>query len=119
MRIVKGNAAGLILRANAPSGTFYYFRLDQGGHYQLLVYAGSTPAAILLQGRSSSFQTGPGQSNLLAVVATGDEMTLYVNQTFTAKVRDGTYSQGQIGVAATADERPVEVVFSQARVWEL
>jgi hypothetical protein len=119
MRMVKGNAGGLILRANVTSGTFYYFRLDQAGHYQLLVYAGSTPAGLLVQGNSSSFQTGPGQSNLLAVVATGDEMRLYVNHTFTAQVRDGTYSQGQIGVAATADARPVEVVFSQARVWEL
>ena len=119
MQIVEGNAGGLIWRANARSGSFYYFRIDQLGHYQLLVYADSTPVAFLVLGRCTSFQNGPGQSNLLAIVATGDEMTLYVNHTLTTKVKDGTYSQGQIGVAATADESPVEVVFSQARVWEL
>jgi hypothetical protein len=119
MRIVQGNAGGLIWRATASSGTFYYFRLDQAGHYQLLVYAGSAPAGLLVQGSCSSFQRGPGQANLLAVVASGDEMKLYVNQTFTAQVHDGTYSQGQLGVAATAEEGAVEVVFSQARVWEL
>jgi hypothetical protein len=118
LRLVKGDAGGLVFRANAVSGTFYYFCIHPSGQYSLLLWSGPTTVAILAEGRSSSFHTGPGQSNLLAVVATGDELTVYVNHTAHAKVRDGTYRQGQIGVAASTDGNPpVEVVFSQARVW--
>jgi hypothetical protein len=118
IRLVKGDAGGLVFRANGVSGTFYYFCIHPSGQYRLLLWSGPTTMAILAEGRSSSFHTGPEQSNLLAVVATGDELTVYVNHTAHAKVRDGTSRQGQIGVAASTDGHPpVEVVFSQAHVW--
>jgi hypothetical protein len=117
MRLLQGNGGGLIFRANAASGTFYYFYLTQGGQYQLLVYAGARPVARLAQGWSASFQTGPGQPNRLAVVAAGDDLQVYVNQSLTVHVRDDTYRQGHIGVAASTQAGPVEAVFSQARVW--
>jgi len=55
--------------------------------------------------------------NLIAVVAKGNSITLYVNGQNIGSVSDSTYSQGEIGVAADDVSNPTEVVFSNAKVW--
>ncbi|HLZ63551.1 MAG TPA: hypothetical protein VKR06_41990, partial [Ktedonosporobacter sp.] len=94
----------------------------QDGSYMLSLYAdannrqvlaSSDPAAIPI----SAIHPGVGQSNLLAVVATGGTLTVYANHQQLATVNDSTLSQGHIGFVAEDDENATEVAFQNARVW--
>src|SRR5437763_10779368 len=119
MTLLKGDSGGLVFRANGDNSTFYYFRIDSTGSYMLIIYTGHTSPGILQAGTIPAFHKGLGKSNLLAVVANGDHISLYINHTHVTNVMESTYIQGQIGVAAsTAESPPVEVVFSNARVWK-
>jgi hypothetical protein len=73
----------------------------------------------LQQASSPHINKGQGKSNLLAVVAVGNTISLYVNNNFLVKVTDSTYSSGQIGVAAAENSNATDVVFSNAKVWKM
>jgi hypothetical protein len=55
----------------------------------------------------------------MAVVSDGGTIELYVNRQLIARVSDGTYSHGRVGVVAEEDINPTEVAFSSAKVWQL
>jgi len=55
---------------------------------------------------------------LIAVVANGSHLDMYVNQQNIASVNDSTYSQGLVGFVAENDSGPSEAVFSNAKVWK-
>lgn len=120
MMILEGDSGGLIFRANADNSTFYYFRINQSGYYMLIIYTGHTSPAILADGTISSFHTGWHQSNLIAVLVNDGHIDLYANHEHVTGLTDDTYRQGQIGVAAsTGSGGPVEVVFTNAKLWEI
>ena len=73
---------------------------------------------------SSVIHRGLGQINLIAVVAEGSTIRLYVNRQQIDSVTDSTYSHGSIGLVAetyisTTDFHPTEVVYSNAKLWVL
>ena len=117
MIIVKGDQGGIAFRANSKNGAFYYFHINQNGSYALETYSGYNSTAVLKQGTSPAIKTGLNQTNLIAVVANGNSLVLYVNKQQIASVNDGTYSNGQIGVIAESTQNPTEVVFTNAEVW--
>jgi serine/threonine protein kinase len=119
MTIISGDCGALIFRADGSNGKYYYFRICQDGTYALIRYDSFNSTGQLLQSDSSpAFTTGLNQSNVIAVVAIGDTIDLYVNhQKLLPSVNDSSYSQGQIGVAADSPSNPTEVVFSNVRVW--
>jgi hypothetical protein len=51
-------------------------------------------------------------------VANGSNISLYVNNQQIDNVSDSTFSQGEIGVAAS-NNNLTEVVFTNAKVWTL
>ena len=116
MTIVKGDQGGIALRANANNGAFYYFHINQNGTYGLETYSSYNSTAVLKQGTSPSIKTGLNQTNVIAVVANGNSLVLYVNKQQIASVNDGTYSNGQIGVIAESTQNPTEVAFTNAEV---
>ena len=65
-----------------------------------------------------AWRTGLNQSNLLAIAANGDTISVYVNGQFVASVQDKTYSNGQIGIYAYGDTG-CDVAVSNVRVWKL
>src|SRR5713226_3083199 len=69
--------------------------------------------------RSSFIIAGSSQANIIAVLARGSKIDLYVNQHLIDSVEDNNYRDGTIGVLAKALDlyRPTEVAFSDARVW--
>jgi hypothetical protein len=75
----------------------------------------------LSSGSSSAIQKGLNQPNLIAVVARGSSLTLYINNQQVASVTDSSLSSGQIAVEASQveDNSPVDVAFSDAKVWKL
>jgi hypothetical protein len=68
----------------------------------------------LLSSFSGQIKQGLHQSNVIAVVARGKLIELYVNDERVSSVTDGSSSSGQIGLVAEVGS---EVVFSHARVW--
>ncbi len=94
--------------------TFYHFAVCQDGMYALY---DSYDITLIQPNSSSAIHTGLNQSNLIAVVANGSTLDLYVNNQKIDSVSDSAHSQGQIGVAATDVNNPTEVVFSNAKVW--
>jgi len=66
-----------------------------------------------------SFATGSGQKNTLTVIAQGSQFDFYVNQKFLANVQDSTYSSGYVGMLVSDATTAAEVVYTNARIWNL
>jgi eukaryotic-like serine/threonine-protein kinase len=120
--LVKGDIGGIIFRSDNTKGNSYFFGIDRNGDYVLRTInncpSNNCNVSELHRGSSTVIKTGLNQSNLVAVVASGSTIDLYVNQQKIDSVSDSTYSQGQIGVA-TFDEHgsSTEVAFRDAKVW--
>ena len=121
--IIQGNGGGLIFRS-IPGSQAYILLIDSRGIYVL----GSSPGnglghgnvKILAGGTSSAINTGLNQPNLLAVIARGSTIYLYVNKQYLTSVSDSTSSVGAIGVVgANTKDGPVDVAFSEIQVWRL
>jgi len=117
------SAGGLIFRADNTNDKFYRLYIDAQGNYGLLVSVDSTGsngnARDLKDGVASSFETGTGTTNTIAVVVRGDQISFYVNQQLVTSVTDGTYTHGQIGVLSQDLGSKTEVVYTNAKVWQL
>jgi len=121
MQIMKGDGGGLIFRDQDTPQAYRNYTLDmfQDGSYDLYI-VNASGATILTSGNSSAIKQGVGQSNLVAVVAQGNTITVYINHQQIASITDSTYNHGKIGFEATANGtngHATEVVFSNARVW--
>jgi hypothetical protein len=121
MTILKGDRGGIIFRSDSAATKFYLLRFGQDGTYNLFVYTGNSGsnAKNLLEGSAPTFHTGTNQANEIAVVASGSNMYVYVNQQYVASLADGTYSSGEIAVFAEDHTNSTEVAFSNAQVWKL
>jgi hypothetical protein len=120
MQIIKGDVGGIIFRADTTHNTFYRLHVTDTGNYELLLCSGNTCHAIIATASSPAIHKGLNQANLVAVVAIGNSITLYVNKQQIASVTDGTYSHGAVGVTASAfiaNGHPTEVVYSNVKVW--
>jgi serine/threonine protein kinase len=119
--ITKGDYGGIIFRANATTGQYYYLRIGQDGSYVLLLYVDNqaSHARILTSGLTPFIHIGLNQSNLVAVVARNSTIDLYVNKQYITTVNDHSYSHGQIAVVAEDEGNVTLVLFSNARVWKL
>ncbi len=117
MRIIKGDAGGVIFRVeNTNPNQYYAFYIKQDGSYSLDVINGSNISSSA-NGSSAAIKRGLNQNNLIAVVAQGNTVMLYVNHQQIGNATDNTYHHGQIGVYAVVYNQPTEVAFSNARVW--
>lgn len=119
MTIVKGVGGGIFFRDDG-NGNGYYFFIGQDGTYQLGTY-NNCPAcksfSVLHSDSSPAINTGLNQSNLVAVVASGSTIDLYVNNQKIYSSSDSSHSQGRIGVFASGANSPTEVMFNNAKVW--
>jgi cytoskeletal protein RodZ len=119
MTIVAGDQGGITFRSDSSTGSFYYFEINKDGTYMLKAYSNYTLMlkGILLKGFSAAIKTGLNQTNLIAVTAHDNTITLYVNMQYVGSITDNSYYHGQIGVVAEDIGHPTEVVFSNAKVW--
>jgi type II secretory pathway pseudopilin PulG len=126
MQIIKGDSGGLDFRVTStnPNNEYYEFAITQDGYYNFYLVTGNSSSDIktLTSGSNPAIHQGLNQANLIAVVAKGHSIMLYVNQQPIDKVTDSTYTGGQIGFDADPilpNGHPTEVVFSNAKVWTL
>jgi serine/threonine protein kinase len=120
MALVGGDEGGITFRGNQSN--FYLFAISSDGSYHLDVVndnSGISLPTTLHQASSPYITKGLGKSNLLAVVAVVNGISLYVNNNLLVKVTDSTYSSGQIGLAAAENSNATDVVFSNAKVWKM
>jgi eukaryotic-like serine/threonine-protein kinase len=117
MTITQGDAGGIVFRFDETQGTHYLFLFGSDGSYRFDIYHNNHNVSTLKSGPSSTINADLNQPILVAVVANGSNIDLYVNNSHIDSVSDGTYSQGEIGVAAVSSGNPTEAVFSNAKVW--
>ena len=119
--IVKGlnGVGGIVFRSEYSSTTFYFFTISYNGLYGLNVEDGQY-VNILAFGRSAAIKMGLNQPNLLAVMARGSTLYLYINKQFVRSISDSTFFHGAIGLCALdSDQSATDVAFSNAQVWVL
>jgi serine/threonine protein kinase len=120
MKIINGGSGGVIFRDNTSNNDFYVFEVGQYGNYQLFLCTDSQWYFTILNSTSPAIKQGLNQTNLIAVIAQGNSIGLFVNHQLIDSVNDNTYSSGQIGVMADpigGNGYSTEVVFSNAKVW--
>ncbi len=123
MTIIKGDAGGVVFRvtSTSPTNQNYEFDIGQDQSYILYLRTGNaaTDLKTLTKGSNPAIKAGLNQTNVIAVVAMGNAIKLYVNHQLITGVTDNTYSQGQIGMIADPNNNPTEIAFSNAKVWTL
>ena len=92
-------------------GDGYLFLIQGGGSYGIFRSRGRSLTPLVDWAQSDAITIGPGLNRLRAVCA-GDYLALYVNDRLLAEAIDTTYSEGQVGLVASAANRlGVEVEF--------
>ncbi len=122
MQVIKGDVGGIDFRVTdtVAHNQYYDFNVGDDGSYGLYVVNDSSKT--LAYGTSSAINRGLNQTNVIAVVAQGSSIKLYVNHQLITSATDSTYSHGNIGVEADPfnnNGHPTEVVYSNAKVWTL
>ncbi|GER83165.1 hypothetical protein KTAU_18020 [Thermogemmatispora aurantia] len=121
MTIVAGDQGGLLFRgADIGNNKYYLFQVSTTGIYTLFVYTGGDQTAELARGVALTYERGLGQTNLLALVARGNHLTLYLNHQQVVAVTDGHYRAGQLALLSVpfADGGQLtEVAYRNLKVW--
>lgn len=120
MTIIHGLDAGVVFRTANPSLPSYVFTVTYNGLYALNVAVDPQHGRTLAFGRSSAFNTGLNQANLLSVLARDGNIFLFINKHFVAGASDNTYPSGAIGlVASNFPQTSIDIAFNNAFVWNL
>ena len=121
MTINQGDEGGLVFRSNSNTdiAQYYLFSINQNGTYRLVVSKDSSHNTTLAQDSSPAIKTGINQTNLIAVVAKGSTLYLYINKQYIGSVSDSSYSSGLLGVFASDSSTTTDVSFKNAQVWQL
>ncbi len=120
MTIISGDEGGLAFRVNQATTQFYYFAVASDGSYHLdLVDGGLNLPSSLLQGSNAVIKKGLNVPNVLAAVANGSQISLYVNNALIGNVTDSTYASGQLGLVTGDMGNTTDVAFSDAKAWKL
>jgi hypothetical protein len=120
MKVLKGDAGGILFRVmNTNPNQYYEFYIGQDSSYSLELVNGDKYSTLLTQNSNPAIHTGLNQTNLVAVVAQRNKITVYVNHQSLGSALDNTYTHGQLGVYAAVYTQITTVSFSNARVWKL
>ena len=118
MSILTGSTGGMSFRADPIHGYLLLIHVD--GEYEL-EYLGDSAPVLLARGTTPALKEGTNQPNVVAVVAQGNNLDLYINHQHIVHVRDDHRSSGQIGLVADASGTtgPSEVGYRNMKVWSL
>jgi 3-keto-disaccharide hydrolase len=108
--------AGMVFRYSEADQTWYYFSLNNQGQYYFGWYDGASWDQLIPETSTSTFH--PGQTNQLAVGASGAQFILLINGQMVDEFINDSLSSGSIGVGVNlpqAGER-AKVQFSNLKV---
>jgi hypothetical protein len=122
--IIQGDEAGVEVRVDQTKGTSYIASINTSGSYVIdtenNVPSPQNPYKILRSGQNGAIKTGLNQSNVVALAANGNTISLYINGQFIDSTTDTTYKSGQLGVYGyTTTSNNLDVMISNVRVWKL
>jgi hypothetical protein len=115
--LIQGDVAGIWFRFDKTQKTRYLFVYSANG---LCIFGTDDNDLVnkLTQNQPVALRPSP-QTNLLAVVAVNNMISLYVNHHFITSVQDSSYQQGQIGIFSQGINTGFNVIVSDVRVWKL
>jgi hypothetical protein len=121
MKIVKGDAGGLIFRASTTNSKSYLFNIGQDGSYSVYYYPGDATQTTrtISSGFSDLIVPGQGRENLATVIARKNNVDLYINKKYLTSFQDSNLTTGQIGIIANDNQNDTEVICTQVQVWHL
>ena len=89
---------------NTPDGDGYLFLIQGNGQYAIMRARGRDVRPLVEWTASDKIIQGQ-EVNSLRAVCVGDYLALYINGEFVADATDTTYSEGQVGLMASAATR--------------
>jgi hypothetical protein len=118
-------AAGIIFRTNDSSAqTYYIFEITVNGTFFVQRNDSSqSDAQLYTESKAPIIHAGLNQKNILAVDASGDSMTFYINGQNVGQRTDSRYSSGLIGVIVgeqfnqSDTQITTEATYNYAKVW--
>lgn len=119
MQIVQGDAGGLVFRANSSTYKYYVLSIGRDGTYFVSASKDFSHSTEIGYGQSPAFKQNAGQTNLLTLVARGNNMYFFVNKQYAGSINDGAYKSGQIGLMVDNRTGSTDVAFKNAQVWKL
>ena len=119
MQIVQGDAGGLVFRANSSTYKYYILSIGRDGTYFVSESKDFSHSTEIGYGQSPAFKQNLGQTNLLTLVARGNNMYFFVNKQYAGSINDGAYKSGQIGLMVDNRSGSTDIAFKNAQVWKL
>ncbi|MBA2286942.1 MAG: hypothetical protein H0W02_15830 [Ktedonobacteraceae bacterium] len=121
MTIISGDAGGIMLRVNQSASQFYRFSVYSDGSYRLYKYVDNTGtnAQMLLGGISPLIPTTTNKPILIAAVANGNNLYMYINKHYIGSASDTSFSSGELALFATDLTAAADVAYSNAQKWIL
>ncbi len=112
--------AGITFRSFIENLPSFVFSITTTGLYALDAYQSIRQGRVLAFGRSSAIHLGQNQTNVIAVMARGSTISLFINKQFIKNISDNNYSPGEIGMfTGNAPRSNIDVAFTNAQVWYL
>jgi serine/threonine protein kinase len=112
--IVSGDCGGIRFRYNPTTHLGYTFRFCHDGNVSLV-----EQHSILYGSVSSPVRQGYNQSNIIATVARGNQIRLYINKQPIITMTDGAFSRGVFALDVQDNTQPSDVAFNNAKIWQL
>jgi hypothetical protein len=109
---------GLAFHISDDGRRFYGFTVSRYGRYSFFRYD-QLRFVDLVPSTESGFVRKDNATNLLTVIAQGDQFTLFVNGQILRTVQDGALSQGKYGFFLLNDEPLALAAFDDFRVRQL
>ncbi len=119
LTLIQGDQESIVFRLNQNVGTYYAFYVLSDGTYSINAVKNNSIFRTL-RGSSPAINKGQNSTNLLAIVANGKSINLYVNNQLVNRVNDDSITQsGQIGVGDYSTSGAADVAVTDVRVWAL
>jgi hypothetical protein len=118
--LMKGGCGGIGFRGSEATGSWYDFYICGLQIYEVTEYVNHFGSSHFVHATSSAIHSAYGQTNVLAVVAIGANMTLYANGQMLTSINDTSLTHGQIGCVAWGTRASMTTVYCRdAQVWSL
>jgi len=112
------NAYGIWIRNLAP-GSLYTFMISSDGYFQLVEKENGTWITPSNWTKSSAIKTG-NETNLIKVVAKGDEFAFYANDVLLSNYSNDSFAYGGLGLwTGSQSEGNVTIGFDNFKVWAI
>ncbi len=114
-----GDKFGLMFRVQ-DTDNYYVYMIDCDGRYRLARYGSGASTSVVDWTQSSAIKRGKNAVNKLAVLAKGNSLALYVNDTPLTTATESMYADGRFGLWVGSNiTNNLTIVFDDLEVYSL